>query len=316
MKYKDYYKILGISKEASQSEIKKAYRQLAKKYHPDKHPDNQEMEKRFKEINEAYEVLGDEEKRKKFDQLDRYHGFQNGTDIDPDQFGFEFTGAGFKNKNHQSNSDFSDFFNLFFQGGDFGEFHKSDFFSGTGYYSPKSDQEPVDIEAELEISLDEAYNGKEKQFTLFYGNEEKTLSVKIPQGITSGERVRLRDQGKRSNEGRRKGDLILTIVVKDDRHRKLEGLNLHQIVYISPWEAAFGAEILINSLSGNVRVKVPPGSQSGKKLKLSKKGYKNRAGIKGDLIIELMIKNPEVLTMKERELYKQLQDVSQYNPRK
>ncbi|RQD70100.1 MAG: J domain-containing protein [Tindallia sp. MSAO_Bac2] len=314
MKYKDYYKILGVNENASHAEIKKAYRKLAKEYHPDTHPGDKEAEKNFKEINEAYEVLGNEEKRKKYDQLKNYQGFQNGAEFDPSQFGFNFSNSSYEtNFRQSSHGGFSDFFEAFF--GDGAGFDINDFFGGTRYSSQSFQQQPSNVEAELNITLEEAYHGKEKKFMINLGNQDRTLSVKIPAGILSGERVKLKGQGFKTASGNQQGDLILNINVKDDKNIKLEGLDIHQKLYVSPWEAALGAEIKFESIAGGIKVKIPSGSQSGKKLKLSGKGYRDRKGRRGDLYIEILIKNPYPLSEKEKRLYESLREVSSFNPR-
>jgi len=316
VQYKDYYKILGVDENASQAEIKKAYRKLAKDYHPDTHHGDQELEAKFKELTEAYEVLGDEEKRKKYDQLKNYQGFQNGAEFDPGQFGFNFSDNRQRGSFYQGSSHggFSDFFEAFF--GERSEFDMHDIFGSSGFSSQSSYHQPVDVEAELSITLEEAYHGKQKQFMINLGNQDKKLSVKIPSGILPGERVKLKGQGHQSADGKHKGDLLLKINIQNEKNRTLKGLDIHQTVYVTPWEAALGAEITIESLSGSIKVKIPTGSQSGKKMKLSGKGYRDRKGKKGDLYLELMIKNPEPLTDEEKKYYETLRDISKYDPRR
>lgn len=316
MQYKDYYKTLGVDESATQAAIKKAYRKLAKDYHPDTHPGNQELENKFKELNEAYEVLGDPEKRKRFDQLKKQQGFQNGVEFDPHQYGFNFSRNSKQETYNQSksSSDFSDFFEAFFGGAS--GFNETDIFGDSNFSSHASDQQELDVEAEVSISLDEAYHGTQKQFIINLGNQEKKLSVKIPAGIVSGERIKLKGQGHRSAGGSLRGDLFIRINILSEKNRKIEGLDIYQTMYLSPWEAALGAEITIESLDSGIKVKIPSGSQSGKKMKLSGKGYRDRRGKKGDLYLELMIKNPESLSASEKKHYEILRDISKYNPRK
>jgi len=314
VQYKDYYNILGVDENASQAEIKKAYRKLAKDYHPDTHPGDQEAEANFKELNEAYEVLGDEKKRKKFDQLKNYQGFQNGAEFDPSQFGFDFSDNRYRGSFHRGSSheEFSDFFEAFF--GERSGFDMHDIFGGSGFSSQSSYQQSMDVEAELSITLEEAYHGKQKKFMINLGNQDKKLSVKIPPGILSGERIKLKGQGHKTADGKQRGDLLLKVNIKNEKNRKLEGLDIYQTVFITPWEAALGGEITMESLPGSIKVKIPPGSQSGKKMKLSGKGYCDRKGRKGDLYIELMIKNPEPLSEEEKKHYESLREISKDNP--
>lgn len=308
MKYKDYYEILGVDKNASQEEIKKAYRKLAKKYHPDMNAGNEKAQEKFKEINEAYEVLGDENKRKKYDTLGSGYNFYGGQEFDPSQFGFgdgvhfEFGGRG---------GGFSDFFNMFFGGSDY---DIGDLFGGRRGFSSTRVQKGQDVESEIEVTLKEAYEGATKRVSLRMGNEYKTISVKIPRGIIPGKKIKIKGQGS-PGIGGVNGDLYLKIkLVKNDQF-KLEGLNIISDVKITPWEALFGAKVVVNTLDGKVKVKIPAGIQSGQKIRIPRKGYRDMNGNLGDMYIEAKIVNPTHLTKGERELYKKLKDISNFNPR-
>ena len=221
MEYKDYYKTLGVDKSASQDEIKKAYRKLAKKYHPDANPGNNKAEERFKEVNEAYEVLGDKDKRQKYDQFGTMD-FQNGMNFDPSQFGhYEFRG---------SQNGFSDFFNMFFgEGG----IDLNDLFGAGGGrtrgfssgYSTRAQMRGEDIEAEMTISPEDGIEGVEKTFAIRNMNGSKTISVKIPRWIPEGGKIKLSGQGNPGIGGGPNGDLYITIKFKEGQY-KLEGKNL------------------------------------------------------------------------------------------
>ncbi|PAB59250.1 DnaJ C-terminal domain-containing protein [Anaeromicrobium sediminis] len=305
MEYKDYYKILGVDKGSSQSDIKSAYRKLAKKYHPDANPDNKKAEEKFKSINEAYEVLGDEEKRKKYDQFGSGYNFQNGMNFDPSQFGF----GGFGHSGGGANGDFSDFFNMVFgnDGFDLG----SMFGRGGTRRGPAKGQ---DIEAEISVSIKEAYEGAKKTINLKTQQGNKSLSIKIPKGILPGKKIKLKGQG-HGGMGGPNGDLYLKINFEKNSSLELDGLNIYTRVDLTPWEAALGCETIVETLDGKIKVKIPPSIQPDGKIKIPKKGYKDRTGNAGDLYIKTRIVNPKNLTEEEKNLYEKLKDISKFNPR-
>ncbi len=318
MKYKDYYDILGVEKSASQEEIKKTYRKLAKKYHPDMNKDNKKAEEKFKEINEAFEVLGDEEKRKKYDTFGQSGNFHQGMDFDPSQFssqfGFgNFGGGGRTYTYTTSNADFSDFFNMFFGGGGGGgsAYDFQDIFGGQGgfgrntaYEQPKGQ----DVEAEIQVSLQEAYKGAKKQITLDTGTGKRSLSVNIPSGILTGKKIKLKGQGAPGPAGA-KGDLYLKVNMIPDKNLKLNALNLDTNIEIYPWDAYFGCKKVIHTLDGKIMLNIPPKIQTGKKIKVAGKGYKNMNGKTGDLFVEIKIVNPSSLSPELEELYKKLKEL-------
>lgn len=304
MKYLDYYKVLGVDKTATQDAIKKSYRKLAKKYHPDANPGNKNAEERFKEINEAYEVLGDPDKRKKYDRFGHSMNFQNGMDFDPSQFGqYEFK---------SSHNGFSDFFNMFF--GD-GGIDIDDLFRGstgtrgfnTGFSSGHRSLRGEDMEAEMYITPEEGLEGSEKTFSIRTASGTKTLSVRIPKGIPEGGKVKLSGQGHPGAGGAPNGDLYIVIRFKEGKY-KLDGNNLIQRVELYPWVAALGGEMKIQAPGGAIQVKIPAGIQSDQKIRIPGKGYgKTNAG-RGDLMLQIKIVNPRVLTGEQRKLYEQLKD--------
>jgi curved DNA-binding protein len=304
MEYKDYYKILGVDKSASNDEIKKAYRKLAKKYHPDLNPNDGKAQEKFKDINEAYEVLGDEEKRKKYDTFGSGYNFTNGQNFDPSQFGFENFGNGYRYTYTTGGGEgFSDFFNMFFGDGDFGI---SDLFGGrtrrNSYYEPK----PQSYESEINISLQEGYNGTNKTLSIRTGSGNKSLSVKVPKGILPGKKIKIK--GKKAGID---GDIYLKINFIPDEKLKLEGLDIYKKVDLFPWDAALGTKIVVDTLSGEkIKVTIPPNMEGGKKIRIPRKGYRDMKKNTGDLYIEVNIVNPSKLTEEQKRFYEKLRDIS------
>lgn len=311
MKYKDYYETLGVTKSASNDEIKKAYKKLAKKYHPDLNPGDKTAEEKFKEINEAYEVLVDEQKRKKYDTFGQGYNFQNGADFDPSQYGF----GGF----NDGNADFSDFFNMFFGGNQSfssrsystSGFNIKDMFSGRGRH-----KKGEDVETEIEIDIREAYEGASKTIGFTSNGETKKISVKIPSGILPGKKIKLKEQGGRGINGGRNGDLYLKVKIRDNDEFKLEGLDLIKDVKLSPWEAALGCDIIVQTIKDKIKIKIPSGIQTDEKIKLKGLGYKDMNGNKGNLYVKTKIVNPKHMSEEEKKLYEKLSQISNFNPRK
>lgn len=314
MKYRDYYEILGVDKKASQDEIKKAYRKLAKKYHPDAHPGDKAAEEKFKEANEAYEVLGNEEKRKKYDQFGSEGQFRNGADFDPSQYGF---GNNARYEFRQGNAgDFSDFFNMFFGGGNpFDPFDNSEVFGRRqgrrGSVTHNRQMPGQDNEALLEITPAEGFAGAEKRISLRTPTGERTISLRIPAGIRPGEKIKLAGQGGPGINGGRNGDLYLNVEFSGDSGFEINGPDLESTVALYPWEAALGSEISFNTLDGRISVKIPSGIQSGNKIRVAGRGYRDRSGARGDLYLKVKLVNPERLNGAQLELYEKLSRISQ-----
>lgn len=320
VEYKDYYATLGVDRSADKEAISRAYRKLARKYHPDlnKAP---EAEEKFKEISEAYEVLKDPEKRRRYDQLGAR--WKEGQDFQPPP-GWHFhyeqgprpSGGGFS----FSGEGFSDFFESLF-GGAFQQ--RGAAMGGGGTFARQGP--PADHEATLRISLEDAYRGASMSIVL--ESEEgqgpggagdaagpRRLEVKIPSGILPGQRIRLAGQGARTGDGRR-GDLYLRVEVEPHRRFRLEGRDLYTDLALSPWEAALGSQVPVPSLDGSVTLTVPRGTQSGQKLRLKGKGMPNPKGSAGDLYVTAQIKVPKKLSDRERELYEALREASGFDPR-
>jgi curved DNA-binding protein len=300
---KDFYSILGVNKNASDDEIKKAYRKLAVKYHPDKNQGNREAEEKFKEINEAYEVLSNAEKRKKYDRYganwNQFAGNQQG----PHQY--ESNGPGGQSYYYEGDpseffgggSDFSDLFGSYFnqQGG--GK-------AGTGSRN-KRRYKGQDYQSEISVSLEEAWHGTTRIITL----NDKKLRIKLKPGVYSGLIIRLPGKGAPGiNEGPA-GDLYITILVLPHTLYQREGDHIRQIVPVDVFTAVLGGEREVMTLSGQLKIKIPPGTQPGKMLRIKGKGMPvyDHPGQYGDLLLEIQVQIPDNLNDQQKELFRQLQ---------
>ncbi|WP_304473234.1 J domain-containing protein [uncultured Desulfovibrio sp.] len=305
--YKDYYKLLGVERGARAEEISKAYKKLARQYHPDLNPGDKQAEDKFKEINEAYEVLKDPEKRKLYDQLgpDWQHGQQFQGNPGFGNAHFTFNGQRF------DGSGFSDFFETLFggAGGGRGAQFGPDPFGG---FSSRS-RRGRDVEAELSLSLEEALRGGRRAVTLQMPQGPKTLEVNVPAGIREGAKLRLAGQGDPAPGGT-PGDFFLRVRYLAHPLFKVEGENLHCDVALAPWEAALGARVAVPTLEGEVELSIPAGSSSGRKFRLRGKGLGSGVN-RGDLLARVMIKVPARLSAEESELWQKLAQVSSFKAR-
>lgn len=309
MKYKDYYEILGVGKDASSDDIKKAYRKLAKKYHPDANPGDKTSEDKFKDINEAYEVLGDSEKRTKYDQFGSSGQFTNGYDFDPSQYGFgRGGGRTYTYSSSGEAGDFSDFFQTFF-GGNMGQddFDIDNLFGRrTTRHHTAAGRKGSDYEMELSISLEEGFLGVSKKVAFQRDGRKVQLQVKIPKGIQPGEKIRLSGQGGPGIGGGGNGDLYLKINFSKEKNVELDGMNVRRQVEVLPWEALLGTNKEVDALSEKLSIKIPAGIQAGKSIRLRGKGYVDKKGNRGDLFIKIQIVNPEKPDKEILELYEKL----------
>lgn len=307
--YKDYYKLLGVEREAKAEEISKAYKKLARKYHPDLNPGDKQAEEKFKEINEAYEVLKDPEKRKLYDQLgpNWQHGQQFQGEPGYENVHFTFNGKSF------DGSGFSDFFETLFGGAAAGGGRGANFGPDPfGGFSSRP-RRGRDVEAELPLSLEEASSGGRRTVTLQMPQGPKTLEVNVPAGIREGAKLRLAGQGDPAPGGM-PGDLFLRVRYLPHPQFKVEGENLHCDVALAPWEAVLGAKVAVPTLEGQVELNIPAGSSSGRKFRLRGKGLGSGVN-RGDLLARVMIKVPAQLSAEERELWQKLADVSSFKAR-
>jgi curved DNA-binding protein len=305
MAYIDYYKVLGIDKKASQDEIKKAYRKLARKYHPDLNPDDKEANKLFQQINEANEALSDPEKRKKYDEYgenwkhaDQFEGRGQGG-------GNPFGGGG----NPFGGGGRSGGFGGGFGGGDFSDFFESMFGGGNSRQGRGNARfKGQDQQAELSISFRDASQTHKQTITV----NGKSLRITIPAGIASGQVIKLKGQGGSGSNGGPNGDLFITINVADDAVFKRLGDDLYETKQIDLYTAVLGGNVTIDTLDGKVRLKVPAGTQNETKIRLKGKGFPvyKKEGESGNLFVTYTVKIPTALTAKQIELFRELEELS------
>lgn len=299
MIFKDYYKILELpNQKVTAEEIKQAYRDQAKKYHPDINNANQFSEERFKDINEAYKVLSNPVSKKKYDRMWNTH-------------------VGRKQKMYEESkrdkdSIFSDFFQMFFGVNDLEE--------PSMPKATKKKKEPIkgeNIETAINISIEEAFYGKEKKIALRTLNGKmKNFDVKIPAGIRNHEKIRLIGQGKPGENGGKPGDLLIQIQIENDEKYRLQGFDIDTILYLTPWEAALGTKVPVSTIDEEISLYIPQGTQSGEIIKVAGKGYHDGKAGRGDLNIEVRIMVPKDMKEEEKKLFEQLKEISKYNPRK
>lgn len=292
MAFVDYYQILGISKNATEKEIKNAYRKQARKFHPDVNPNDQNAQKKFQEVNEANEVLSDPIKRKKYDQFGK----------DWKQAG-QYESSGPRNSGSGRTSGRQQGYS-----GDFGESDFSDFFSSMfGGSARQTNLKGQDFNAELRLNLRDVYTSQQRTITV----NGKNIRLTIPAGVENGQIIKIKGHGAAGRNGGPNGDLFLTFLINEDPEFKRKGNDLYKNSEIDLYTAILGDEIQIDTLSGKVKLKVKPGTQNGTKVKLKGKGfpvYKNESMF-GDLYISYSVKIPSDLTDKEKELFNELRNL-------
>ena len=303
MIFKDYYKILGIdNNKVSKDEIKIAFREQAKKYHPDINTENRMAEERFKDINEAYRVLSNPSSKRKYDRMWNTH------------VGKKQAKQSYEESKRDKDSLFSDFFNMFFGAP---ENSKNSNIEDKKILKKKIPIKGENVETEINVGIEDAYFGTEKKISLrTVSGKMKTFAVKIPSGIRDGEKIRLLGQGKQGQHGGKNGDMYIKININENERFKLQGYDIVTDLYLTPWEAALGKRVSIESIDDTVSLYVPPGIQSGEKVRIPQKGYKDGRGSRGDLIAEVKTVVPKKLTEDERELFEKLKNISEFNPRR
>jgi curved DNA-binding protein len=296
MEFKDYYETLGVKPEASDTEIKSAYRRLARKFHPDVSKEAG-AEDKFKAVNEAYEALRDPTRRKAYDEVRAGGGYRGGDPFRgaPPNWRREADGAA-----GDAESDYSDFFDSLFgaRGG------------AAGRAGPRRGR---DLHAQITVDLVTAYEGGRERISLRDGSGERTLEVKIPAGIAAGQQIRLSGQGYPGTGGGKAGDLILEVGLRDDPRFRLDGRDILVDLPLAPWEAALGASVTVPTLGGNVELRVPAGSDGGRKMRLRGRGWPGKTP--GDQIVTLEVHVPKAETDEQRALYEQMATAFDYNPR-
>ena len=312
VKYKDYYQILGVARSSTDKDIKMAYRKLARQFHPDANPGSSTAEEKFKEITEAYEVLKDPEKRRRYDTLGG--NWKAGADFTPPpgfgNFNFDFGNlGGFSGK---AGSPFSDFFDVLFgqtfgtgAGGQGGPVPPG---GAAGARKPTQQQQKFDQEAEIELTIEELARGTARNIQVTRpGQAGRTLQVKIPAGVRPGSKVRVPGEGPQNPQGGTSGDLFLRVKVKPHPFLTIEGDNLISELQISAPLAVLGGEATVNTLDGAVHINVPPLSQSGRMLRLRERGLpKLKQSVRGDHLVRLKVVLPSAISDEEKRLYADL----------
>lgn len=313
VKDEDFYKLLGVDRSAKTEDIAKAYKKLARKYHPDLNPGNKQAEEKFKKINAAYEVLKDEEKRKAYDKW--------GKDWENPPFGGQQRGGGFGGaRSNMGDADFSEFFSTIFgsggnfgDSGGFGSAQGGSFGDAFGGFSQRP-RRGRDVEAELPLTLEEVLKGGKRQVTIQMPDGPRTLEINVPAGIKDGAKLRLSGQGDPSRSGGAAGDLFLRIHYLPNNIFKVDGSNLHCEVDLAPWEAVLGAKVEVPTLEGRVELNIPAGTNSGKKFKLRGKGLGSPSN-RGDLLVKVRIDVPARLSGEEKDLWQKLSEISTFKAR-
>lgn len=299
MIFKDYYKILEIeTNKVTMDQIKAAYREQAKKYHPDVNVGDKLSEERFKDINEAYRVLSEPVSKRKYDRMWNTH------------VGNRRKRQEYQESKRGKDAIFSDFFNMFFGN------IKQEETQGVKDSRKKTPIKGENIETAISISIQEAFYGMNKKISLrTVDGKMKTFSIKVPAGIRNNEKIRLIGQGKAGQNGGKNGDLFIKIQVESDGKFELIGYDLYTSLYLTPSEAALGTRVTLEGMDDEISVYVPAGIESGEKLRIPGKGYKDGKGGRGDLTAQIKIIVPKQLTKEEKELYEKLAEVSKFNPR-
>jgi curved DNA-binding protein len=308
----DFYQILGVPPDASQDDIQRAYRKLARTYHPDVNQDPG-AEDRFKEVSEAYDVLSDSDTRRRYDAFGRdFRQVPEG--VDPETWRRARAGAG-AGAGRGGPGGFS------FSEGDLGDIDLDDLLGGLfgRRGRPGRGWGPIpgaDQEAEIELTVEEAYRGGRRSITLSRDGARRSFDVTIPAGVTDGQRIRLAGQGGRGSDGAGNGDLYLIVRVAPHPRYRLDGRDLYVELRLAPWEAALGTSVVADTPGGEVKVKVPGSTSSGRRIRLAGRGLPNPKGRAGDLYAEARIMVPPKLSRAEKRLFEQLAAESDFDPRK
>ena len=296
MIFKDYYKILELkTNKVSTEEIKNAYRIAVKKNHPDLNIDSKLAEEKIKDINEAYKVLSDPFSKRKYDRIWTKNNKEK-------------IQHNYREQYKKSNSVFGEFFNIFF-----GETKSNNKKTKNNEKNPIKGE---DIETNIEADIEEVFYGLDKKISLRTSDGKiKVFTISIPAGIRNGEKIRLLGQGKPGKDGGKNGDLFIKVNINDNKRFKLSGKDLYTNLYLTPWEAALGTKTKVYSIDEEANLIIPSGVETGETLKIEGKGYKDGKGSRGDLIVHINIMVPKTLSKEEKDLFKKLSLVSNFNPR-
>jgi curved DNA-binding protein len=322
VEFKDYYATLGVPRTASEQDIKKAFRKLARKFHPDVAKEKKVAEEKFKEINEAHEVLTDPDKRKKYDQFGANWKYGGGGPSQPGGDGGSAAEA--QNQEfHFGGTGFSDFFEQLFGRGGRGGFR----FSGGDFQAdesgrPSGPARGLDIEGDILVTLDEVMRGSVRGISLQRANpktsqaETQTFKVRIPIGVQEGQTIRVPGKGEDGANGGQAGDLFLHVLFAAHPDFRAHGADLHYELDLAPWEAVLGTTVSVPTLDEPVKVRIPAGTNNGQQLRVRGRGLaKGREGERGDLYVVVKVQLPSELSREERELWEKLSHVSHFNPR-
>ena len=319
VEFKDYYDVLGVARNATDAEIKKAFRRLARKYHPDVAKDKTTAEEKFKEINEANEVLSDPEKRRKYDELGANWNHPDRQAAQP-QGGFGGSPDG-GSEFHFDGTGFSDFFEQFFgsRGRPSSGFGRT---GGIGWEAESFAQPGQDIEGDILVTLDEVFHGSTRTIRLQRTDPRtgqsttQTLRVKIPPGVREGQLIRLAGKGEEGIGGGASGNLYLRVKFAQHPDFRVRDADLHYDLELAPWEAVLGATVQLRTLDGMVSLKIPSGTVAEQRFRLRGKGLPTGNGTRGDLYAVVSIEVPSQLTPEQKILWEQLAAKSAFNPRK
>jgi curved DNA-binding protein len=323
VQFEDYYATLGVSREATGDEIKQAFRKLARKYHPDVAKDKKTAEEKFKEINEANEVLSDPEKRRKHDELGaNWQNGEAGSPFPSKSGGEPGTTDGHTHEFHFNGTGFSDFFEQFFAGAERRDFRGGRPGSGTEFEKGKRSHRGYDIEGDILVTLSEAMHGTIRPISLQTVDPEtgeketQSFNVRVPPGAAEGRRIRVPGKGGPGVGGGEPGDLYLRVRYAGHPDFRAREADLYHEVALAPWEAVLGAQITVPSFDGPIKVRIPPATNRGRQLRVRGHGLpKGRSGERGDLYVVAEIRVPVQLTEEERGLWEKLSRTSQFKPR-
>jgi curved DNA-binding protein len=325
VEFKDYYATLGVTREATEADIKKAFRQLARQYHPDVAKDKKSAEAKFKEINEANEVLSDPAKRKKYDELGANWQEEGAFPPPGGRRGAGGPGGagGREQEFHFGGTGFSDFFEQFFSGGSRHGFPGDESGFGGGNGGEDRARRGSDVEGDILVTLEEAMHGTVRPLSLQMMNaqtgaaETHSFKVRIPPGATDGRRIRVPGQGEPGHGGADAGDLYLRVrhAAHPDFHAR--EADLYHELAVAPWEAVLGAEIVVPTLDGSIKLRLPPGTEPGRQMRVRGRGLpKGKGGERGDFYVIVEVQLPAKLSAEERIQWEKLRDLSDFNPRK